>query len=259
MEWGDFPRWGELRVRVFRAILTAPAPQSCPCDKHLPCRRPKTSDAPTVAGRPVRLPDRPRGESRRLRMVLSTPRTTTLRQKSAVGASRARGLPRRRRSRSGRAHIPHVRSGAPTLALRQIIAQDHGAVVKRVVGAVEKRHRAAPADIENRLPGTGIGVELMPISPPKLGPSLHPMVEPLPELRSGCDLLRPCVECEGFFLHASRPKTLDENSSSAVTSRGGLIGPLDSNHHVETTGFRTPGPSLPRPQLIHLPVRASHL
>ena len=104
-----------------------------------------------------------------------------------------------------------------------------------VASAEEKRHGAVSRGVEDGLPGTRIRAELPPISPPKLFPALHPVVEPLPELRAGRDLLAPCVECEGLFLHASRPKTLHEDSP-AVTARGSFIRPLDSNHRGETTG-----------------------
>ena len=78
-------------------------------------------------------------------------------------------------------------AGSCSLALHQIVAQDHGAVVKDIVGAVEQGHRAASFGVKNGLPGTGVRVELLPVSPAKRLPALHLMVEPLPQLRASPD------------------------------------------------------------------------
>jgi hypothetical protein len=70
------------------------------------------------------------------------------------------------------------RSGLPGLSLGQIVSQDYGAVVQNVTGAVEQRHCALSAGIENRRPGIGLFVQLFLVPSPELVPTLHAMAEP---------------------------------------------------------------------------------
>jgi hypothetical protein len=113
--------------------------------------------------------------------------------------------------------------------------QDHGAVVKDIVGAIEQGHGAASFDIEQWLPGAGVSVELLSVAPSKIVPPLDPMAEPLPQLSAGSDLLHPRIGIEGFLLHSSRPEALDQNSP-AVSAGGRVIRALDPKHCVVLLG-----------------------
>jgi hypothetical protein len=113
--------------------------------------------------------------------------------------------------------------------LHQVVAQDDGAVVECVVRAVEQRDGAAPAGVDERLPGFGMGFQLLPIAAPEFIPAFHPMIEPFPELRAGRYILEPSVDGEGLFLHASRPEPLDQNTP-AIAARSRLVRALDADH-----------------------------
>jgi len=115
------------------------------------------------------------------------------------------------------------------------MAQDHGAVVFRVVGTVEKSHRAAAAGVEYGFPAARIRVQLVPVSPSKLLPALRSMVKPLAQLRAGRDFLHPRVCFEGVLLHATRPESLHQDSSP-VCARRRLVSALDLDHAKTVAG-----------------------
>jgi hypothetical protein len=100
-----------------------------------------------------------------------------------------------------------------------------------VVGAIEQGHRATSSGVKEWLPGTGVSVELLSVSPAKLLPSLGLMAEPLPELGAGSDLLQPRIGIESLLLHSSRPEALHQDPP-AVSAGGRVIRALDPKHCV---------------------------
>jgi len=126
--------------------------------------------------------------------------------------------------------LPATKVSTPLL--HQIVAQDHGTVVKDVVGAIEQGHRAALFGVEDGPQGGLVRFQLLPVSLAKLLPALHAMVEPLPELRAGCDLLHPCVGPERLLPHTPRPQALHQDAP-AVSVRGKVIRAFDPKHGVD--------------------------
>src|SRR3989442_4459081 len=148
---------------------------------------------------------------------------------SALGASHRGGFLCVGRPRSEPTPFALPGAVASGLSLQQILAQDHGAVVKDVVGAVEERHRAAFFVVEDGFPGIGVRGQLLPVTPAKLLPALHPMVEPLPQLGAGGHLLHPRICSDGFLLHPSWPEALHQDPA-AISALGNVIRALDPKH-----------------------------
>jgi hypothetical protein len=122
---------------------------------------------------------------------------------------------------------------APGRALRlsrgQVITQHDGAVVKRVVRAIEEGYWAVLPGFEDRLPGVRVRIQLVPVATPKFFPSLHSVVEPLSQLCTGRDVLHPFVHRENLLLHAPGPQALDQDSTT-VAPCGQVVRPLDPDH-----------------------------
>jgi len=123
--------------------------------------------------------------------------------------------------------LPAARASGPSLY--QIVAQDHGAVVKDVVGTVEESHRASFLGVEDGFPGIWVRSQLLPVTSAKLLPALHLMVEPPPQLSAGGHVLHPRICSDGFLLHSSWPEALHQDPP-AVSTRGRVIRALDSKH-----------------------------
>jgi hypothetical protein len=87
----------------------------------------------------------------------------------------------------------------PGFSLRQEVTQDHGAVVKGVVGAVEQRHGAAFTGLKDGPPGIDVRSQLGPISPLEAWPALNAMTEPFPKLRARGDLFQPEIDLRLFL------------------------------------------------------------
>src|SRR6185503_6996917 len=118
--------------------------------------------------------------------------------------------------------------------LDQIVAQDHGAVVNGIVGAVEQGHGTASCCVEDGFPGAGVLAQFIPISLPEFLPAFHSMAEPLAQLRAGSDFLHPRVGLEVLLLHAARPQTFHQDSP-AVSVSGKFVRALDPNHDLRPT------------------------
>src|SRR5690348_320401 len=116
-----------------------------------------------------------------------------------------------------------------TRALGQIVAKDDGTVVKSVMSAEEKRHRAALSGLQDRCPGTGVRVELRLVPVTELLPPLNPVTKPLPQLGARRDILQPRVGGERVLLHAPRPLPLDEDAAT-ISTRWGLVRAFDLDH-----------------------------
>src|ERR1700730_17691158 len=84
--------------------------------------------------------------------------------------------------------------------------------MQHIMSTVEQRHCASVPPVENGNPRIGLRIQLLAVTPAEFVPTLWAMSEPPPQFRTGRDLLQPRVRLKVRFAHASRPKSLDQDS-----------------------------------------------
>jgi len=112
---------------------------------------------------------------------------------------------------------------------REVVSQDHGAVVLGVMRAVEERYGTSPRGVEYRCPHFRLGVQLLDITAPEFRPTRHTMSEPFAQLRARRNVLHPRMRFKGFLRDPSRPEPLHQDAA-AIAARSPFICAFDTYH-----------------------------
>ena len=112
---------------------------------------------------------------------------------------------------------------------RQVVSQDHGAVVFGVMGAVEERYGTSPRGVEYRCPHFRLGVQLLDIAAPEFRPTRHTMSEPSAQLGARLDFFHPRIRFKGLLRDPSRPEPFHQDAAP-IAARSPFICAFDPYH-----------------------------